>query len=331
MKTNGMAFDWTVGLSRLPVANLKHQSQKRATQEALQSMERKAIRIDLSGQGLGDEDAIALAGALQSNNTNLLELDLSNNAIGDEGANALGNALKANGTLLKLILDCNSIGPEGARGLSQGLKVNASLRFLHLGRNSIGPKGANGLAEMLQMNASLQELHVNCSLIGMEGAQSLAEALQMNASVHELDLKNNSIRSVAEQAVEDAKQRLKAPIARGWFSQPPTVSRAICLLHLVTHREPIDADSVATFAARALRGANGYSAIPLIQALLSTTNCNDSSSRGPDVMPVHALVSTGLRKTVESLLEHSSTDAVGNRCSQLLERLGADYHSYLSS
>jgi hypothetical protein len=65
-------------------------------------------------------------------NSTLTTLDLRGNSIGSNGAVALSEALKINSTLTTLDLSYNSMGSNGAVALSEALKINSTLTTLNL-------------------------------------------------------------------------------------------------------------------------------------------------------------------------------------------------------
>lgn len=99
--------------------------------------------LDLSGCGIGDTGAEALAIALENHPLCVRHLNLSNNQISDEGATALGRALlsslESNNRCVIETLDLshnNGIGDSGAKSiagaLEQGTVVNVILRSCHI-------------------------------------------------------------------------------------------------------------------------------------------------------------------------------------------------------
>ena len=118
------------------------------------------IDLNLSGNDIGSEGAVALAKALYSSSidvtasaaatdddgnvdspdkitrhssrTALKRLDLSNNHAADEGAMAFAMALRYNQSLVKLNLSFNGISHNGVIGLLKGLESNACLKILNL-------------------------------------------------------------------------------------------------------------------------------------------------------------------------------------------------------
>ncbi|KOO27154.1 hypothetical protein Ctob_012414 [Chrysochromulina tobinii] len=133
----------------------------------------------------------------------LTELNLTGNNIGDEGAVAIAEALKVNAAVTNLFLIYNNIGDEGAIAIAEALKVNAVVTNLHLDANNIGAEGAKAIAEALKVNAVLTALGLCDSDIGDDGANAIAEALKVNSVLTELNLESNNIGDTGEKAVQD--------------------------------------------------------------------------------------------------------------------------------
>jgi Ran GTPase-activating protein (RanGAP) involved in mRNA processing and transport len=159
------------------------------TRVAWLDLARSTVRaIDLSHNGIRDEDTVLLAGALRINHTltalnlsrnciggggeglapvalaeavgtmrALVRLDLSQNRIATkEAGHALGRALSHHGTLKELDLSNNANnatrdgGAAGfAQGIADGMKTNTALTSLHLGGNRISSAAMNGLVAIV--------------------------------------------------------------------------------------------------------------------------------------------------------------------------------------
>ncbi len=87
-------------------------------------------RLDLSGCGIGDAGAEALAIALANNPLCVQDLDLSNNQITDQGAAALAKALE-NGLVERLDLSHNpKLGDAGAKALAQAFEQEGIFKLI---------------------------------------------------------------------------------------------------------------------------------------------------------------------------------------------------------
>jgi hemoglobin-like flavoprotein/Ran GTPase-activating protein (RanGAP) involved in mRNA processing and transport len=158
------------------------EASKRGTPHALWPLTRA---LDLSGRGLSDEDATALAAnpALET----LTRLDLSHNEIGNAGLAALAASPHLR-SLVHLDLSHNRITSVGVEALCTGGSLGR-VRSLRLAHNGIGARGAEALAgSALQ----LVELDLSGNDIGPGGAAALAAA-PMGAALRVLALDQNGI------------------------------------------------------------------------------------------------------------------------------------------
>ena len=90
--------------------------------------------LSLSCNHIGDQGAMALAGALATSH-NLIELDLQCNAIGDEGAVAIAKAAKECTKELQLRLWNFKITTEGVKRV---LSINRMLKYRKKSQNVLG-------------------------------------------------------------------------------------------------------------------------------------------------------------------------------------------------
>ena len=112
--------------------------------------------IDLGGNSIGPEGAIAVADALRDN-TSLRTLYLGGNYIGNAGSIAMGLVLKhSTGLALRsLFLDGNGLCPADIGHIAQGVGRNVSLRCLVLRENQVGREGSIALLRAVKMNSQL--------------------------------------------------------------------------------------------------------------------------------------------------------------------------------
>ena len=158
-------------------------------------------KLDLSRQNINNDILIKILPLLST--LNITHLNLGGNNIGDEGAIALADELKTNTSIKELELYVNDIGPAGATAIAKALEENKSLTTLNLNRNKIGPTGATSLAKTLETNTSLTHLNLRCNNSGDTGATALAKALEENKSIKKINLIHNQIGS--EGAIALAK------------------------------------------------------------------------------------------------------------------------------
>ena len=139
--------------------------------------------LDLDGNNIGPEGAVALNQGLIENNT-LESLWLGNNDLGDVGAAAIAEASARVGSKLRLLdLEFNEVGPDGARSIAKALRGNGSLNTLWLGGNpDLGDEGAEALAEAVGDFSALTELSLQHGGLTAEGARALGNALRDESS-----------------------------------------------------------------------------------------------------------------------------------------------------
>jgi len=185
-------------------------------------------RLDLRGNLLGAEGAIALSSAL-STSKSLKALNMAQNLIGADGMRALASALAGEdgleSSIKELDVQHNGFGDEGCSAIAQhGL---GNLERLFLGFNGIGAAGAKEIANALRKRHReaqsedesmecendpfaeratkyMRQLDLKCNAVGSEGAHALADALD---SVEDLDLSNNSIRDGSKWLAKSLKSR----------------------------------------------------------------------------------------------------------------------------
>ena len=151
---------------------------------------------------IGVEGAEALANALgKDGNKTLTTLDISGNNIGVEGAIAIAEALKVNTTLTTLNISYNNISYFGAGKIAKALENNITLTTLDISNNEIMANGGKCFANMLKTNKTLLELNICNNYIGKVdinneytgGAEVLAEALGEggNTTLTSIDMSEN--------------------------------------------------------------------------------------------------------------------------------------------
>ena len=150
--------------------------------------------LDLSGNIIGSDGAVALAGGLKCC-TNLQTLNIWFSSIGSDGAVALAGGLKCCTNLQTLNIWFSSIGSDGAVALAGVLKCCTNLQTLNIWPNSINSECAVALAEGLKCCTNLQTLDLSFNSIGSEGAVALAEGLKCCTNLQTLYLRYNIIGS----------------------------------------------------------------------------------------------------------------------------------------
>lgn len=105
----------------------------------------KITDLYLGYENIAADDVKTLVSALETNKT-LITLNLRGNDIRDEGALALSSALRINKTLTTLGLRYTNIEDNGALALASVLEINKTLTTLDLSDNDIGTIGTQALA-----------------------------------------------------------------------------------------------------------------------------------------------------------------------------------------
>ena len=159
--------------------------------------------LDIGRNNIGDNGAIALAGALKDNKT-LTTLDISHNMIGVAGAKAIALALKVNETLTTLNMYNNRFTSIGAEEIGKALEVNKTLTTLNINSNNIRVAGAQAIAKALETNATLITLDIEHNHIDNEGAEAIANALKINSALTTLYISRNNIGPSGAEAIAEA-------------------------------------------------------------------------------------------------------------------------------
>ena len=117
----------------------------------------------------------------------LATLDLPGNPIGSEGALAIGGVLASDTMLASLDLSGCSIGNDDLLLLAQGLRKNTRLRHLGLGMNhDLTSTGISALASALKAHQRIASLNLRGLSINSVGVQALADGLLANHPTLEL-------------------------------------------------------------------------------------------------------------------------------------------------
>ncbi len=142
---------------RLSCNNIGAQGAERLA-EALR-INHSLVALDLSENVIGSRpNANARGWEALAENQALATLDLTRNGLRDEDARVLADVLKTNGTLTTLSLAINNIGNDGILALAVALKANATLSKLHLHGNLCSDDRAALLLDALKGNRVLTDL-----------------------------------------------------------------------------------------------------------------------------------------------------------------------------
>jgi hypothetical protein len=120
----------------------------------------KLTWLYLSGNGLGDAGATAIALAL-THNTLVRTVLMHNNGVGNAGATAIASMLRHNTAIEELSLYENVIGDDGVIALGKALLNNTALKYLYLALNEVSEKGVAQLDRLLVARITLPGASLN--------------------------------------------------------------------------------------------------------------------------------------------------------------------------
>ena len=137
---------------------------------------------DMTGWQLQNSLADKLGDAIV-NSKQTVEINLSFNGLGDDECQYLAKAIKDTRTIKRLILENNHIHPAGAIMLAEALTPGKGqddpvLEELDLCNNSIGAEGATAVASVLTSNKTLKKINLFWNNIGNEGLQAICANLR---------------------------------------------------------------------------------------------------------------------------------------------------------
>jgi Ran GTPase-activating protein (RanGAP) involved in mRNA processing and transport len=119
-------------------------------------------KLDLGRQQLGQNEKVdikVLSNALKLN-TSLIELNLSSNGLDDEDVALIADAIVENSTLQRLTLNNNKITDVGIQSLADRLPEMKGLKALWLLDNLFHPEGARALVDATSINFELEQIYI---------------------------------------------------------------------------------------------------------------------------------------------------------------------------
>ncbi|XP_048025519.1 uncharacterized protein LOC125254758 isoform X11 [Megalobrama amblycephala] len=154
----------------------------------------KLNTLMLNNNSITAEGCAALTSAFNSNPSNLIKLDLSGNKLGNSGMEKICLLLKNTQCRLERLKlrDCG-LTEESCSALATVLRSNSSLKELDISNNNLQDSGVKKLQNALEnTNCTLKKLRLSDCSITEEGYKALASALRSNPShLIELDLNGN--------------------------------------------------------------------------------------------------------------------------------------------
>lgn len=171
--------------------------------------------LNLKGNELGDEDAVAM-GSFMERNKSLEELDVSWNAIHLRGAAAIAKGLKANNTLRTLCLSRNNISNKGALKIGEALKVNRYLQVLDVTNCGFNEIGVEEILMGLRANSALEVLKIGRNNLHDYGAYKIIKSVRKLSfcGLKELDLNDSTLDQECIQELDKLMQERPGFICR---------------------------------------------------------------------------------------------------------------------
>lgn len=150
-------------------------------------------------------DIQSVCQGLAENDMSLITLDLSGHGLGIEEAHAIGNALRLNDNLCMLNLGDNQLGDEGASEIARGLQNHGSLEYLILSKNKI-----SDAAEIATLLANVSELKwIDLSHNDLITASSVFEVAASHSNLEHVDLSVNRLEDADASALVGALEATK--------------------------------------------------------------------------------------------------------------------------
>ncbi len=180
--------------------------------------------VSLADACLGDPGCVAVARALRNPQCAATSLDLRGNQIRAEGAVALGAALRRNRRLRTLSLEWNSLGlfPEGVRSLASIFALGGTgdgghgcnVTSLDLRNNRLTAGAGTALAGALKTNRALVSLDLRWNSLGELGSKALAVAMEQNNTLTALHMSGNAASNATLRTIRGCCERNKGRSAK---------------------------------------------------------------------------------------------------------------------
>merc|ERR1719387_2878571 len=146
--------------------------------------------LDVSGQGIAEKGAEALARAL-TNKSALETLNLGSNKLG-VAASTYAEVLRVSSCLRVLDLSDTGILDGDGIKIASGLAKNDSLEVLRIERNDLSTDGGLAMSEMLLLNLNLHSLYIGRNDIG-RSIGSLIYVSKLNPTLKTLSVQGNKL------------------------------------------------------------------------------------------------------------------------------------------
>ena len=145
---------------------------------------------------IGIQDSIAKDFCLWMSRMKVLQkLDLSGNLIGEEAAIILAGIIKNNDTLLSLDISANRIGNVGGKEILTAMYVNEVMQDLNIALNDLSKDLGPIVHSWIKSNKGLKRINFSFNKLGNEGFRAWIDALPYNEEIMCINLAGNDIDS----------------------------------------------------------------------------------------------------------------------------------------
>ena len=155
---------------------------------------RSLIRVDFSGNPIGDKIGALLVYCLSNFSEGLEYLDLSSTCISSYTSQAIQKMLiNPQLRLQYLKIENNCLQDEGICCICIGILSNDTLLFLNIGDNQIDISGGYAISKVIRINRTLKGLNISKSCIRDRPLREICRSLIVNNKIVSLNLNNCQI------------------------------------------------------------------------------------------------------------------------------------------
>ena len=155
---------------------------------------RSLLRVDMSGNPIGDRIGALLVHCLNSFSEGLEYLDLSATGISLYTSQALQKMLQNSLLRLQYLkIESNLIQDEGLCCICVGLLSNNTLLFLNVGDNQIDISGGYALSKVIRINRGLKGINISKSCIKGKPLREICRSLIVNNEIISINLSSCQI------------------------------------------------------------------------------------------------------------------------------------------
>lgn len=150
---------------------------------------RDLLKIDFSGNFIGDTLIGHFITILSTASPNLEHLDLSNTGSELQACEALFKYLSSNTIKLQTLrLEKNELGDEGICSISVGLLNNFSVKFVNFAETNFDIAGGLAIAKVIRINRTLKGISLNGNNINGRALREISRAMIVNSEIISLNL-----------------------------------------------------------------------------------------------------------------------------------------------